>query len=47
MTSSADNQAKAPISAVFVAAMREAFGEENVKVIFVKEGEVNLGEPSA
>lgn len=43
MNESSSNQAKAPICAAFVAAMREAFGADEVKVIYVKEGEVELG----
>lgn len=42
-----DNQAKAPLCAAFVASMREAFGAENVEVIFVKENEVQLGSRTA
>lgn len=45
-TSTSDNQAKAPICAAFVKEMREVFGEDQVKVVYVKEGEVLLGEPS-
>jgi hypothetical protein len=36
---------KAPRSASFVASLRNVFGNENVKVLYVKEGEVELGEP--
>lgn len=44
--STSENHMKAPICAAFVEAMRDAFGAENVKVIYVKEGEVEIGEPS-
>ncbi len=47
MSESSSNQAKAPICAVFVAEMREAFGADEVKVIYVKEGEIELGSPTA
>ena len=43
--SKTSNWAKAPQSAAFVKQMREVFGEE-VKVIYVKEGELLLGEPT-
>lgn len=42
--SKTSNQQKAPLCAEFVKQMREAFGEENVKVLWVREGEVELGE---
>jgi hypothetical protein len=38
------NHAKAPEAAKFVEQMREVFGE--VKVLYVKEGNFQLGEPS-
>lgn len=38
------NHQKAPVSAAFVKEMREVFGEDQVKVLYVKEGEVELGE---
>ena len=38
------NHAKAPKSAAFVKQMRAVFGED-VKVIYVKEGDLKLGEP--
>ena len=41
-TSRKDNHAKAPQSAAFVEAMRKVFGD--VKVLYVEEGEVKLGE---
>ena len=41
--SRSDNHKAAPQCAAFVAAMREVFGE--VKVLYVREGEVLLGEP--
>lgn len=40
------NHPKAPICAEFVRQMREVFGEDQVRVIYVKEGEVELGEPA-
>ncbi len=40
-----DNHGKAPQCAEFVKNMREAFGEENVIVSWVKEGEIELGAP--
>ena len=42
-TSKDENQAKAPICAAFVEEMREVFGD--VKVLYVKEGDVELGTP--
>lgn len=42
LVSKTSNHAKAPLSAAFVAAMREAFGE--IQVLYVKEGDVLLGE---
>jgi hypothetical protein len=44
MKPSTSNHMKAPQSASFVAALRNVFGNENVKVLYVKEGEVELGE---
>jgi hypothetical protein len=38
------NHGKAPLCAAFVKEMREVFGQDQVKVIYVKEGEVQLGE---
>ena len=38
------NQEKAPMCAQFVEDMREVFGVEQVTVLYVKEGEVELGE---
>ena len=43
--SRSDYHAQAPQSAAFVKAMREVFGED-VKVLYVKENGVNLGEPT-
>ncbi len=45
--STSELHAAAPISAAFVKAMREVFGEDQVKVTYVKEGEVRLGSPTA
>lgn len=44
MSTSEENQAKAPICAAFVKQMREAFGVDQVFVLSVKEGDVRLGE---
>jgi hypothetical protein len=44
MKPSTSNHMKAPQSASFVAALRNVFGNENVKVLYVKEGDVLLGE---
>lgn len=41
--STSENQMNAPLCAGFVKAMREAFGAENVQVLYVKEGDVELG----
>jgi hypothetical protein len=41
--SKSSNHAKAPICAAFVEAMREAFGADQVHVIYVKEGSFELG----
>lgn len=38
------NQAKAPQCAAFVEAMRKVFGADQVKVLYVREGEFQLGE---
>jgi hypothetical protein len=38
------NHEKAPKSAEFVKQMREVFGENQVTVLYVEEGEVKLGE---
>lgn len=45
MVSKTSNQEKAPNCAAFVKAMREAFGEDQIEVMYVKEGDVELGEP--
>jgi hypothetical protein len=42
--SPSENQAKAPKCAEFVAQMREVFGADQIKVLYVKEGKVELGE---
>jgi hypothetical protein len=44
--SHSDNHAKAPICAEFVKKMREEFGEDQVKVVYVKEGDFEMGEKS-
>jgi hypothetical protein len=36
------NHAKAPISAAFVKQMREVFGDDQVEVRYVKEGDFEL-----
>jgi hypothetical protein len=43
--SKSSNHAKAPICAAFVEEMRAVFGE--VRVIYVKENDFQLGEPDA
>lgn len=40
-----ENHEKAPQCAAFVRAMREAFGHDQVTVLWVKEGDFELGEP--
>jgi hypothetical protein len=42
--STSKNHEKAPKSAEFVKQMREVFGEDQVTVLYVEEGEVKLGE---
>lgn len=37
---------RAPQSASFVAQMRNVFGNENVSVLYVKENDLLIGEPS-
>ena len=44
MSRKSSNWAKAPKCAAFVKQMREVFGDD-VKVLYVKEGELVLGEP--
>lgn len=44
--STSENHDKAPICAAFVKAMREEFGEDQVQVIWVSEGQVVLGQES-
>lgn len=44
--SKTSNHEKAPICAEFVKQMREVFGQDQVKVTFVREGNVKLGESS-
>lgn len=43
--SKTSNQERAPICAAFVEEMREAFGFDQVVVLYVKEGDVELGKP--
>lgn len=45
MESKTSNHAKAPLSASFVAQMRQEFGD--VTVLYVNEGGVVLGEPQS
>ena len=45
MTESTSNHMKAPASASFVARMRNVFGNANVQVLYVKEKDVELGQP--
>jgi hypothetical protein len=42
--SASKNHERAPICAAFVKEMREAFGADQVKVLWVKEGDVVIGE---
>ena len=44
--SRSENQAKAPQTAEFVAKMRAVFGADQVKVLYVSEGDFTLGEPA-
>ena len=44
MKASTSNHMQAPQSASFVAKLRQAFGAENVKVLYVNEGPIQLGE---
>lgn len=41
------NQEQAPVCAAWVEALRAEFGEDQVKVLWVKEGDVELGERDA
>ena len=43
-STSKKNQEKAPQCAKFVENMREVFGADQVTVLYVKEGDVELGE---
>jgi hypothetical protein len=45
MSKKQSNHAKAPICAKFVKEMRRVFGEDQVTVLYVKEGNFELGEP--
>lgn len=47
MSESSSNHKKAPLCAAFVKEMRKAFGAENVEVLYVKEGDVELGKKDA
>lgn len=38
-----ENQKRAPICAAFVEEMRKAFGKDQVKVNYVKEGDLEIG----
>ncbi len=44
---STSNHDKAPICAAFVKSMRKALGEDQVKVLWVKEGDFELGAKSS
>ena len=44
MNQRTSNHMKAPQSASFVASLRNVFGNENVQVLYVKEGDVEIGE---
>lgn len=46
MTEKTTNHMHAPKSASFVANLRNVFGNDQVKVLYVKEGKVELGEKS-
>lgn len=46
MSKKTSNHEKAPECAAFVAAMREAFGADQVKVLYVREGDFEIGEKS-
>jgi hypothetical protein len=43
MASTSENHEKAPLAAEFVRKMRAAFGDD-LKVVYVKEGDFELGE---
>lgn len=45
MSKKTANHMLAPQSASFVAAFRNVFGNENVDVLYVKENDLELGEP--
>jgi len=42
---SISNHAKAPICAAFVGNMRKHFGEDQITVLYVREGSFELGRP--
>jgi hypothetical protein len=44
MSRKIDNHARAPLCAAFVQMMREVFGED-VRVLYVREGDVLIGSP--
>ena len=37
------NHAKAPLSAAFVEAMRDAFGAEQISIVYLREGGLKIG----
>jgi hypothetical protein len=41
--STSENHQKAPLCAAFVEAMREVFGADQVRVLWVKENDVEIG----
>lgn len=43
MKNKSSNHEKAPICSAWVKQMREVFGEDQVKVIWVKEGDLEIG----
>lgn len=45
-TAKTSNHERAPICAAFVKEMREVFGADQVNVLWVKEGDFEMGEPS-
>lgn len=43
MTQKQTNHERAPLCAAFVNGMREVFGADHVKVVYVEEGGVKIG----
>lgn len=44
MVTKTNNQEKAPVCAAFVESLRQVFGADQVKVLYVSEASVELGE---